>query len=129
MASVALVDSSVFIELLRGGTDPAAWLGQHFEDVYTCGMVRLEVLRGQKVPRHRDTLAAFFDVLCNVPTDNSLWDEATDLAWALGRKGKTLPAQDILIAAHAFRAGVPVLTQDAHFEQIPGLPVIRFNRR
>lgn len=126
MASVALVDSSVFISLLRAGRDPAPWLGERYEDIYTCGMVRLEVLRGQKLPKHRDALERFFDVLCNVPTDNSLWESAARLAWDLDRHGKPLPAQDVLIAAHALRAGVPVLTGGAHFDLIPGLPVIRF---
>lgn len=127
MASVALVDSSVFISLLRTGRDPAQWLGERLEDIYTCGMIRVEVLRGQKFPKHRKALSAFFDVLCNVPTDNTLWEEAAQLAWRLDRRGKNLPAQDIIIAAHAFRSGVPVMTSDRRFKEIPGLPVIWFS--
>jgi len=126
MSSAALVDSNVFIALTRHRVDLSRWLGGRFEDIYTCGMVRLEVLRGMKNPRERDAMAAFFDVLCHVLTDNKLWEQATELGWKLDRLGRTIPAQDILIAACALRAGVPVLTADKHFENIPGLMVIPF---
>ena len=126
MVSAALVDSNVFIALTRHRVDSSRWLGSRFEDIFTCGMVRLEVLRGMKNPRERDAMAAFFNVLCHVPTDNTLWEQATELAWEMDRRGQTIPAQDILIAACALRAGVPVFTADKHFENIPGLMVIPF---
>ena len=126
MASAALVDSNVFIALTRRDEDVAQWLGGQLDDIYTCGMVRLEVLRGIKDPRQRDEMAGFFKVLCHVQTDNKLWEQATELGWKLDRLGRTIPAQDILIAACALRAGVPVLTSDKHFENIPGLMVILF---
>ncbi len=120
-----LIDSNVFIGLMRRGLDPAATLTQtvSLTDLATCGMVRLEVLRGVKNPRVRDKLSDFFDVLQNVPTDNWLWEEAASLAWKLDRVGRVLPAQDILIAASAMRVGAVVLSADAHFQNIPGLRV------
>lgn len=126
MASAALVDSNVFITLMRQGKDPAECLVSRLEDIHTCGMVRLEVLRGIKDPRQRDDMASFFNVLCNVQTDNKLWEQAAELGWKLDRLGRTIPAQDILIAACALRAGVPVLTADKHFQDIPDLMVIPF---
>jgi predicted nucleic acid-binding protein len=127
VASAALVDSNVFISLLRRGDDPLRWLESRLEDIYTCGIVRLEVLRGVRSPKKRDEMGGFFDVLCNVRTDDRLWESAAELAWELDRAGGTIPAQDILIAACALRAGVPVLTDDRHFDRIPGLAVIRFS--
>ena len=126
MASAALVDSNVFIALTRRDEDLPRWLGSRYEDIYTCGMVRLEVLRGIKDPRQRDDMAGFFNVLCHVQTDNKLWDQATELGWEMDRGGRIIPAQDILIAACALRAGVPVLTADKHFQDIPGLMVLPF---
>ena len=126
MASVALVDSNVFIALTRRSEDAARWLGGQLEDIYTCGMVRLEVLRGMKTPRQRDDMTAFFNLLCNIPTDNKLWDQAAELGWELDRRGWIIPGPDILIAACALHAGVPVLTADMHFQGIPGLVVIPF---
>jgi predicted nucleic acid-binding protein len=127
MESAVLVDSCVYITLLREGLDPATELLQRtsLDDLGTCGMVRMEVLRGLKVPKVKTRLSEFFDVLQNVPTDNRIWDEATELAWQLGREGTTLPAQDILIATCARRLGAAVLTFDKHFAMIPKLRVYR----
>ena len=126
MASAALVDSNVFIALMRRREDPSRRLGEQLDDIYTCGMVRLEVLRGMKNPRERDAMAGFFNVLCHVQTDSKLWEQAAELGWEMDRRGRTIPAQDILIAACALRAGVPMLTADRHFQDIPGLIVIPF---
>ena len=129
MASAALVDSNVFIALARRGEDAAQWLGGRLDDIYTCGMVRLEVLRGTKTLRQREDLTAFFNVLCNVPTDNRLWEQASELGWELDRRGRAIPAADVVIAACALRAGVPVMTADKHFQGIPDLAVIPFPNR
>jgi predicted nucleic acid-binding protein len=126
MGSEALVDSCVYISLMRAGREPAAWLGRHFEDLYTCGMVRLEVLRGQREPKSHDLLAEFFDVMCNVPSDNKIWEDAAELAWKMDRRGQRIPGTDALIAACALRAQVPILTEDKHFDFVPNLVVIRF---
>ena len=122
-----LVDSNVFIYLLRAGRDPAIALGNRYAmvDLATCPMVRLEVLRGQRSPKVIERLEEFFDVLMNVPADPRLWREATDLARDLERAGFTIPSQDALIAASALRIGAAVFTFDRHFEQIPGIPLIR----
>jgi len=127
MGSVVLVDSSVFITLLRQRLDPVAALLQRtaLEDLVTCGMVRMEVLRGLIHPRIKTRLTEFFGVMQNVPTNNRIWEEATETAWKLGRMGVTLPAQDILIATCALHTGSAVLTFDQHFEEIPGLKVYR----
>ncbi len=127
MASDALVDSNVFISYLRRGKDPAAELLERFEDVYTCPMVRLEVQRGLKLPAARDRLAGFFDTTCNVTIDHRIWTQATELAWTLDRSGFTIPAPDIIIAACAVRARVPIFTADLHFDHVEDLEVIPFH--
>lgn len=126
IANAALVDSSVLISLLRRGLDPAKELMTRARrmDLATCGMVRLEVLRGVVQPATRRAVAGFLDVMCNIPSDNRLWEEAAQLAWELDRRGRTLPAQDILIAACARRIGAVVLSHDAHFSEIPDLTVL-----
>lgn len=120
-----LVDSNIYIELLRNHLDPAAEITTRVSqlDLATCGMVRVEVLRGIKSEKARARMAAFFDVMQNVPTDNRLWDQAAELAWTMDRKGCVIPAQDIVIACCARRIGAVVLTRDAHFRNIPGVPV------
>ena len=49
---------------------------------------------------------------------------ATQDARQLARKGVTLPAQDLVIAACAIRIEAAVLTYDHHFFDIPGVTVL-----
>lgn len=127
MTATVLVDSNVYIGLLRRGLDPVeilgGWIGHG--DLATCGMIRLEVERGLKIEKIRRRLGGFFDVLINVPTTNKIWEQATSTAWTLGRGGITLPAQDILIATCAHEIGAAVLTDDEHFDEFPGLQVFK----
>lgn len=127
MNGPCLVDSNVYIGLLRRGLDPSLalmdWIGDG--DLAICGMVRLEVERGLRVERIRRRLSSFFDVLLNIPTTNRIWEEAAAQAWSLDRRGLVLPAQDILIAMCAKEIGAAVLSDDRHFDLLPGLRVLR----
>ena len=126
MESPVLVDSSIFITLLKARRDPAEELMGRvgLVDLATCGMVRLEVIRGLATPRARAKMESFFDVMQNVITDDKLWEEACELGWQVTRKGNNMPAQDIIIAACALRVDAVVLTHDGHFDHIPGLRVL-----
>lgn len=121
-----LVDSSVYIRLMRQRLDPVAVLFEHYDTVnlVTCGMVRVEVLRGVRVPRARTRLESFMAVMQYVPADDRLWREATDLAWRIDRSGQPIQATDAIIAASALRLGASVLTLDSDFQRVPGLHVL-----
>lgn len=128
MGNEVLVDSNVYIDLLRAGRDVVAtlfdWGDPRDRSFAICGMVRLEVVRGIKSLKARQKLGGFMDVMINVPSDNRLWGDATELAWKLDRQGITLPGPDLVIAASALRLGATVMTSDAHFSRIEGLHVI-----
>jgi predicted nucleic acid-binding protein len=126
MESEVLVDSNVFIDLMKHRGDPAPWLYRWagIRNLAICGMVRLEVLRGVKSPKAYRKLNDFMDVMVNIPASNRLWDEAAELAWKLDRTGLVIPATDVVIAASALVIGATVLTSDAHFHRIEGLRVI-----
>jgi predicted nucleic acid-binding protein len=128
MASEVLVDSNVYIGLLRAGRDTVVtlydWADLRDRSFVVCGMVRLEVLRGIRTLKARQMVSSFMDVMISVPSDNRLWKEATDLAWKLDRQGITLPGPDLVIAASALRLGAAVMTSDAHFSRIERLRVI-----
>jgi predicted nucleic acid-binding protein len=125
-----LVDSSVYIRLMRQRIDPVAALFAHFDTVnlVTCGMVQLEVLRGVRDLKPRERLRDFMGVMQFVPTDERLWREATELAWRIDRLGATIQATDALIAASALRKGASVLTLDSDFQRVPGLHVLSLPR-
>ena len=126
MESEVLIDSNVFIDLMKHRGDPAPWLYRWAgtRNLAICGMVRVEVLRGVKSPKAYRGLNDFMDVMVNIPTSNRLWDEAAALAWKLDRKGLVIPGTDVIIAASAITIGAAVLTSDAHFKRIEGLRVI-----
>lgn len=126
MAIEILVDSNVYIGLLNRRLDPAKVIGQWAgsAELVTCGMVRLEVLRGLKNPKVYTRISDFMDVMINVRSDMDFWPEAAALAWKLDRMGKVIPGPDIIIAASAIRASAAVLTSDVHFQGIEGLEVI-----
>ncbi len=130
MHASVVVNSNIFIGLLRRDVDPVRYLGEWIGDgdLVTCGMIRVEVERGLRVEKIRRTLGGFFSVMINVPTTNKIWEQATEMAWNLDRKGKVLPAQDILIAVSALAHGAAVLTDDGHFEEIPGLQVLKASK-
>jgi len=123
--SNVMVDSNVYIHLLRANRDPLGLLREWMSpsEIVTCGMVRMEVERGLCTEKLRTRFRRFFDLLRFVPTSNRIWGNATEIAWALDRQGKVLPAQDVLIAAHAMKMGSSILTADVHFRGIPGLKV------
>lgn len=121
-----LVDSSVYIRLMRRRLDPVSVLFEHYDTVnlVTCGIVRIEVLRGIREPRPRERLEAFMSVMQYVPTDDRLWKDATDLAWMIDRAGNTIQATDAVVAACALSKGASVLTLDSEFQHVPGLHVL-----
>lgn len=122
-----LVDSTIYIDLLRRGEDvqfllrPALVGGQ----LFVCGVVRAEVLRGIRSVVVQDELSELFDLMTEVPTDTRVWRKATDLVWTLDRRGVVLPLTDLVIASCALVVGAAVVTNDPHFSQIPGLTVRR----
>ncbi len=126
MESEVLVDSNVFINLMKHRGDPAPWLYRWagIRNLAICGMVRVEVLRGVKSPKAYRSLNDFMNVMVNIPASNRLWDEAAALAWKLDRQGLVIPGTDVVIAASAMMIGAAVLTSDAHFKRIEGLRVI-----
>lgn len=125
-ASPVLADSSFYIRLLRLGKDPlkALALAAETRDLAVCGVIRCEVGRAFRQVETLERFDAFWDVMCNVPTDDRLWAEVEQKLWSLDRQGKILPLTDIVIACCANRIQAVVLTFDNHFSQIPGVHAV-----
>lgn len=118
-----LIDSTKYISWMRQGRNPVALLAVSLTagELLTCGIVRIEVLRGVIKPKAKTELTRFFDIVPEIPLTASLLRDATELAWILDRQGQVLPVSDLIIASCARRAGATVITEDPHFRQIPGL--------
>ena len=123
--SAILVDSCIYITYIKRKIDfrqllvPALRAGQ----LYNCGVVRAEVLRGIREEKFYDEVQAFFDIIPEVPTDARLWRQVSQMAWQAARNGLAPPTTDFVIAAAAMRVRATVITLDRHFSQIPGVTV------
>lgn len=123
---VILVDSAVFIGRLRAQQDIRQELMPYLANgqLYNCGVVRCEVLRGFKNSRLKAEMTAFFNIIPEVPINARMWQQVAELAWTLDRtKGGHLPLTDIIIAKCALHVGAILISPDRHFSDIPGLRV------
>jgi predicted nucleic acid-binding protein len=120
-----LVDSCLFIDWMRAGRNPLLILRPFVlaGQVVSCGVVRLEVVRGTVKPSLKTELSDLFDVLPEVPLTAAFWKKSAELAWTLDRRGIVLPPTDLIIGSCALQAGAVLVTTDPHFASIPNLKV------
>ena len=118
-----LVDSCVIVDWLRRRENPGEhllpWLNSG--EALTCGVVRIEVLRGVLSTQLKQRVEALFDVMPEVPLSSSVLHGAADLAWSMDRKGHIIPVADVIIAQCAITRGATLVTTDDHFRHVPGL--------
>lgn len=121
-----VVDSSKFIDWMRRGLNPTRILRPFVlaDQIVTCGLIRLEVIRGVVKPAAKSELTSLFDAIREVPLCTAIWQRATDLAWQLDRQGEVLPSSDLIIGACALHVGAAVVTTDKHFASIPRLNTV-----
>ena len=123
-----LADTSFFIAReadrpIRAGAVPA-----HLAvSVITIGELRAGVLAARDLDtrdRRLVTLAIALG-LEPVPVDDAVAQAWARLRVALSDAGRRMPANDSWIAATAMALGVPVVTQDDDYVDVPGLAIIR----
>ena len=118
-----LVDSTVYIDWMRRGHSPVRMLSPFIQsgEVLTCGIVRVEVMRGVINPRVKEEMKELFDLLPVIEVTERIWSAAAELAWRLDRKGKVLPVADLIIAACTQSVSAEVISLDRHFGEVPGI--------
>ncbi len=118
-----LADTSAWV---ASGRDPE--LRRQFHDavakaeVVTCGAVEFELLYGTRNANEFSTRRTELGALPHSPIGPRQWRRALDVYEILARQGglhhRRVKHFDLLIAASAEAAGVPVLHYDADFEVI-----------
>ena len=123
---LGLADTSLFIarEQARplSGTPPR----RIAVSVITIAELRLGVLAAGDGPtrtRRLETLTRA-DGLDPLPVDRSVAGAWAALRLALREAGRRMPLNDSWIAATAIAHDVPVVTQDADYDDVPGLRVL-----
>ncbi|MBI3551451.1 MAG: PIN domain-containing protein [Elusimicrobia bacterium] len=122
--SRVLVDSSVWIEMLRNGESAAARrLGRLLQDglVCTSGLIQAEILSGARSDREFEGLRADFSALTFLPDPPDLWDTVAVARYRLARKGFEASIADLVVAASACHHRKTLFTLDHAFERIKGV--------
>lgn len=88
----------------------------------TCAMVRLELLWSSRDAAHFATIRAGLDAVREAPMGDRVWRRATDVLELLAARGplhhRQIGLPDLLIAAAAELAELPVLHYDSDFDVI-----------
>lgn len=126
-AALGLADTSLFIALEQqrplAGTPPE----RIAVSVVTIAELRLGVLAAvDAVTRARrlETLTRA-DLLDPIPVDRAVATAWAALRIALRDARKRMPLNDSWIAATALARNIPVVSQDADYEDVPGLLTLR----
>ncbi len=111
---------------IRQAFDEAVIEGQ----IATCDMVRLELLYSAQTVAEFEALRHDLGALANCPIGKAEWDRALDVYAELARTGglhhRAVKHPDLLIAAAAEAAQVPVVHYDEDYEliaKVTGQPV------
>jgi len=95
------------------------------EKIATCDAVTTELLRQTRDADEFDGRRTELEYLRRCPMSERVWRRATDVMHALAERGalhhRQVPILDLLIAAAAEAAELPVLHYDRHFELIAGV--------
>jgi predicted nucleic acid-binding protein len=124
-----ILDTSVFIADEQGRTlarerlpdETAVSVVTVAELILGIHMAATEEVRGRRLA----TLRALESTCAAVPVDNDVAAAFAQLVAAARRAGRRPKVQDSWIAATAHAHGVAVYTQDADFDEIPGIDVVR----
>jgi predicted nucleic acid-binding protein len=126
----AVVDSSIWVDCLRAGTSAA--LRRQTKaiiltpDAVLCEPILFELLRA--VPkRDRPRIEALVATVPILPTPADLWKSAQVLGQKCLDAGFIPPAIDLLIARICLHHDLPIITFDAHFQQIAQVSSLTVN--
>lgn len=126
--SRGLADTTVFIAQESGRPIKTDLLPDEIGvTVVTIGELRAGVLAATDVETRDRRLATFTQALALEPTpiDEPVAESWAKLRLLLRDTGQRMPVNDSWIAAAAMAYGVPVITQDEDYANIPGLDVIK----
>lgn len=116
-----LVDSSAWIEFLRGTGSPACERVDALldDDVAICDPIRMEILAGARSEGHLADLRALLGRAIVLPTASQHYEQAAGLFRRARASGFTVRRLvDCLIGAVAIDHGVPLLHADRDFEAL-----------
>lgn len=124
----AVVDTSVLIARETGRSVDTRSLPDGLAvSVVTIGELRVGVLAAEDVDIRDRRLSTLVGALSldPLPVDLAVAEAWARLRQELLVRGRRMPVNDSWIAATAIAHGVPVVTQDDDYDDVPGLAVVR----
>lgn len=127
--SAVLVNSSAWVGYFK----PRSWgkLKAAVEEalvagrVYTCWVVKAELLVGARDEGSFEKLLDRLRALPDIPIDDEIWGKASRLGFTLRKAGLTVPLPDLLVAQAALAGGLEVWHIDEHFDLISRATTLR----
>lgn len=116
-----LVDTSVWVEFLRGGKTAIKKRLEKLLDenrAAVSGIILAELLTGINNKKDQDFLEESFRGLFFLEATRDIFAMAGKMGAALRKKGITMPLSDLLIAALVKTHALTVLTLDNHFQTL-----------
>jgi predicted nucleic acid-binding protein len=118
---VTLVDSSSWIEFLRGRQTEPALRVQHLlasGQAAWCDLIAVELWNGVRIGKERKALDELEVELSAFALDANVWKLARKLAFRCRQSGITAPSNDVIIAACAVTHDLGLEHCDKHFDDI-----------
>lgn len=118
-----IADTCIWIEYFRGspGITEELKILITEDSLVLCGIVVYKLFQGIKSPKERDMVRSDFEAIPYLEMDRPAWERAAHLSLSLHNKGITVPPSDLILSALALENECMVFTEDAHFEEIPGI--------
>ncbi len=117
-----LIDSSAWIEYYRkeGNKDFKAAISNAIQnnEAAVNGIIQLEILVFTKTKSEYNDILSDFSAFYNLELNNSVFLKASEIGFDLRRKGITIPASDLIIAASAMVTNCQLIHFDKHFTYI-----------
>ncbi len=118
---VTLIDSSSWIDFLRGRQTESAMRVQHLlasGEAAWCDLIAVELWNGVRVGKERKALDELEVELSLFALDVNVWKLARKLAFRCRQSGITAPSNDVIIAACVVTHGLELEHCDKHFDDI-----------
>lgn len=122
-----LADTSAWVWTRAVGGEPRVAFDEDLVEgqIATCDMVRLELLYSARNATEFTSLRDELDALPNCPIGTEQWERALEVYEQLAHQGdlhhRAVRHPDLLIAAAAEAAGIPVLHYDQDYDRIAGI--------
>ena len=124
--SELLLDTNALIALTRNDgrvLAAVAGLGMVSLSLFTLGEMQYGAAKSARCEDNRRRLQVVLESFRLILPESETARVYGDIFHQLRLKGRPIPTNDVWIAAVAIQYGIPLLTRDAHFEEVPALDV------